>query len=385
MCTKQQNEKTCKGLKIWINAGEASGDMHGALLVKALKDALPDACFTGMGGPAMEEQGVTLRYPMELISLVGLTEVIGGLPKIITLLDDIKRDLTLDKPDAIVLLDCPDFNFRVAKIAHKLGIPVYYYISPQIWAWRTGRVKFLQKYVRKVMCILPFEKDFYAQHGMEVDYVGHPLLDQVPIAELDTMKPKRRKIGLLPGSRNKEISTLMPIFAKTARELFYDEPLVSFSIIRAPGVSAERLREYWPQEIPVEFVGPEDRYQGMRSCEMLFAASGTVTLESALLGVPTVVGYQLSAVSFAVAQVVIKVDYASLPNLILDKEVFPELLQGHASVENFTAYAKKWLNDEEAINTVRNDLTALRTMVGEPGAPKRAAEIIINDLDKDYA
>ncbi|WP_147820487.1 lipid-A-disaccharide synthase [Salidesulfovibrio onnuriiensis] len=366
---------------VWISAGEASGDMHGALLVKALKRQNASLELVGMGGPAMEDAGVGIQYPMQLISLVGLTEVLGGLPRILKLLRALRKDFERIRPRAIILLDCPDFHFRVVRIARKLGIPVYYYISPQIWAWRSGRANFLRDNVRKVLCILPFEKEFYARFGMDVDYVGNPLVDQVPTAELDTRAVDEKHIGILPGSRGKEVATLLPEFAETARRLLERDKDLHFTIIRAPGMGKERLMDIWPVDVPVAFAEPEDRYTVIRSCKFVLAASGTVSLECALIGTPALIAYKLSSLSYRIARWVVKVDFASLPNLILGKEVFPEHLQDMASADALTRSAHIWLENLEIFNRVKEELERLRTMLGEPGAPDRAAKIILDDLE----
>ncbi len=365
---------------IWLNVGEASGDLHGAELMKSLKEVHPDVEFTGMGGSAMEAEGMDVRYSMKLISLVGITEILGGLPRILRLLGQIKRTLAEVRPRAIILIDCPEFNFRVAKIARKLGIPVYYYISPQIWAWRSGRANFLREHVRKVICILPFEKAFYEKYGMEVEYVGHPLMDVLPFEELDKIPVQENRIGLLPGSRGKEVSSLLPEFAGAARILQKTHPDLHYVIVRAPGMEKERLLSLWPEDIPVEIVEPADRYAVFRSCKFIMAASGTVTLETALIGTPVLVAYQVSAISMLVAKALVKVDFCSLPNLIMDREVYPEFLQEKAQADVLAHAAGKWLDDADAYAGVKRELIELRSMVGNPGAALRAAKIIIEDL-----
>ena len=242
----------------------------------------------------MRAQGMDVRHDMRLISLVGITEIFGGLPRILMLLRRLKRELAETMPRAIVLVDCPEFNFRIAKMAKKLGIPVYYYISPQIWAWRSGRVHFLREYVRRVICILPFEKPFYEKFGVDVDYVGHPLMDVLPLEELDRTEPDENRIGILPGSRRREVATLLPKFAQVARQLRQTHPDLRFVIARAPGVDRERLLALWPDDIPVDVEEPENRYETFRSCRFILAASGTVTLETALIGTPVIVAYEVS-------------------------------------------------------------------------------------------
>lgn len=370
---------------VWISAGEASGDLHGALLMKAFRKFAPNLQFTGMGGSAMAEAGFEARYPMELINTVGLTEVLSALPRILRTIKNIKRDLAEVRPDALVLIDCPDFNFRLLKTAFELDIPVYYYISPQIWAWRSGRVNILRKYVRKVLCILPFEKDFYARQGMEADYVGSPLLDQLPLNELAGIERDPLKVGILPGSRGSEVKKLAPVFAGAAGLLKQCVPGVKFSLVLAPHMTRERVMEHFKApkgiETPeVEFVESADRYQAIKSCALTMCASGTVTLETALIGTPFLLSYKLSPLSWLFTFLV-NVEYAGLPNLILGREAFPEMIQSKANPEDIAARAQSWLTDPEALSQVHDDLARIRTMVGEPGAPERAAKIILNDLN----
>lgn len=231
---------------IWINAGEASGDMHGARLATELMKRDPGLKVMGLGGSAMEKAGCDIRYPMQLISLVGLTEVLPKLPRLLKLFGQIEDILKQERPKAIVLIDCPDFNFRLIKIARKLDIPIYYYITPQIWAWRQGRAKVLQKTVRKILCILPFEQQFFKDRGVDAQYVGHPLLDLMPFAELDAIDPDPNLIGILPGSRSKEISSLLPEFTQAAEKLLKDFPHLQFSIARAPGIKEENYAASGP-------------------------------------------------------------------------------------------------------------------------------------------
>jgi lipid-A-disaccharide synthase len=365
---------------IWLNVGEASGDLHGAELIKRLKQVHPTVEFIGMGGSAMKAEGMDIKYSMKLISLVGLTEILSGLPRILQLLGRIKRDLKEIRPRAIILIDCPEFNFRIAKIAKKLGIPVYYYISPQIWAWRSGRANFLREHVRKIICILPFEKPFYKKYGMNVDYVGHPLMDVLPLEKLDKIEVDHNLIGLLPGSRKKEVSSLLPEFAEVAQMLQQDHPNLKYVIVRAPGMEKERLLSLWPADIPMEIVEPGQRYETFRSCKFLMAASGTVTLETSLIGTPAIIAYKISALSAFIGRMLIHVDFASLPNLILDREVYPEFIQELAKAEHLVQTARKWLDDETAYAGVKRELVELRSMVGNPGAALRAAKIIIEDL-----
>ena len=370
---------------IWISAGEPSGDMHGALLVNALRAADPDLLFTGMGGPAMRDAGLDARFRVEDLSVMGLTEVLGHLPRIFRMLRSIKRVMAEIRPCAVVVIDAPDFHFQVIKAARSLGIPVYYYISPKVWAWRPGRTEFIRQNVRKVISILPFEVEFYRKFGMEIDYVGNPLVDVVDYPSLADIAPEPGHIGLLPGSRKREITALLPEFAEAARLLLERLPHVRFSLVRAPHVEESLLRSLWPADVPLQIVSPENRWAFMRRCQLLLAASGTVTLESALAGVPTLAAYKVSPLSYAVARALVTIPYMSLANLILNREVFPEFLQAEANGEAFAKAMEHWLaptGQDDPLKAVLRDLAYVREALGEKGAPGRAAEVIVRDVAK---
>ncbi|WP_029893607.1 lipid-A-disaccharide synthase [Desulfohalovibrio reitneri] len=365
---------------IWINAGEVSGDMHGAALARALLKGRPDLRLTGMGGEYMRAAGVQTRLDIRDLSALGLTEVVASLPRVGKLLWRTWRELKRLRPAAVVLLDTPDYTFQVARMARRLGIPVYFYISPQVWAWRKGRVNFLSRVARGIFCILPFEEAFYAEHGARAEYVGNPLLDE--LAERPDLAEVEREPGrvlVLPGSRAKEVDALLPEFGAAAAMLLGEGRDLRFSLARAPSVSEERIRADWPGGVPMDIVRPDGRYAAMKRADMAWAASGTVALETALLGTPTIVAYRLSGLTFALAKRIIKVEHISLPNLILGERVFPELLQDEASAGTIAAHARRWLPPGE-LEAVRQRLADLAERMGEPGAPGRAASSIIQDL-----
>lgn len=390
--------------KIWINTGEISGDLHGASLMCALAVKCPGVKLLGMGGPKMRAQGFDSRFQVEALSVMGFTEVLGHLPKILRLLGDIEKSLRQEKPDALVVIDSPDFHFRLIKIAKKLGIPVYYYISPKIWAWRQNRAHFIRQNVRRLISILPFEVDFYKKFGMDIDYVGNPLMDQIDIQTLDALEPVPKRIGFMPGSRKKEVSSLMPEFGLAARALLEVDPALEFHCAVAPGMSHDYLASFWPQDIPLLYRQPEERYEFMRCCRALISASGTATLESALIGTPTVITYKMSPLTFGLAKnVFVKVPYVGLANLISGREILPEILQEAANGPNLAAIAARWLGlgdiaqpgprfNEEVlpklkgecgdIAQIQHNLSALRRLVGGPGAAARAAAVILEDLEK---
>ncbi len=379
---------------IWINAGETSGDLHGAALARALAARAPGLGLeglrlTGMAGPAMRAAGVEPVARTEDLSVMGFTEVIARLGTVISLLSRIRRELARQRPDALVCIDAPAFNFRVIKHARKLGIPVHYYISPKLWAWRPGRAAFIRDNVERMLCIFPFERDFYARHGVRADYVGHPQVEELTAPELRAIEPDPDLVGVLPGSRRREIASLTPVFARAAAVMCARRPGLRFAALRAPGVDEAAIRAPWEAaapDTPLEILAPENRYAAMRSCAVLLAASGTVTLESALLGVPTVVAYKLSALTFALARRFVRVPFVSLPNLILRWDnpgaggVFPELLQDQATGENVAEAAMVWLDDPAAMAAVRAELAALPGMLGPAGATDRAAGIVLEGI-----
>jgi len=370
------------GKNIWINAGETSGDLHGGSLMEAISSVAPDTTFCGMGGPEMRSRGFDAVLRVEDLSVMGFTEVFGKIFDILKMLKKIKQELAVRRPDAVILIDAPEFNFRVAKYASALGIPVYYYISPKLWAWRTGRAKFIAKHVTRLFSILPFEVEFYKQFNMDIDYIGNPLVDTIDWESIDHIVPHKNRIGILPGSRKKEIEALMPQFAIAASIMAKEHPELEFHCIQAPGISPDRLRELWKSSVPLTIHPPENRYEFMRGCAMLIAASGTVTLEAALIGTPTLITYQLSKLTFFLATKFIEVPFVGLPNLIMGREVFPELLQEQANGDVVAKRALSWLNTSGKLEEIRNDLKVLRTKVGEPGAATRAARLIIEDLSK---
>lgn len=341
----------------------------------------------------------TQLFSIQQLSVMGGTEVLAALPRIFAILRNIKKDWQRNRPDALILVDAPDFNFRLARMAYKFGIPVYYYISPKIWAWRSSRANFLKKYTRKVFCILPFEPQFYARYGLNVaqpgsqpntpgvaytvkeqaPYVGNPLVAAMNLPYLDTLPTMPGRIGIMPGSRKKEITSLLPLFAKASEIMASQVPQLSFHCIQAPGITRQFLEAHWPSSLPLRIEAPQNRYAFMKSCEVILAASGTATLECALAGTPTVVAYKLSPVSGFLARLVLNVEFVSLPNLILGQEVFPELLQKNAKADLIAENARTWLQNEQARLACKQELKKLRVLLGTGNAPQTAALSFLQD------
>lgn len=365
---------------IWINAGETSGDLHGQLLASALRGQCPGVRLLGMAGPAMRAEGVEPRLQTESLSVMGFTEVLVQLPKIFGLLRTLKEELAATRPDVVVVIDAPDFHFRLARIAGSLGIPVVYYISPKLWAWREGRVKFLRRHVDRLISILPFEVEFYARHGMDIDYVGHPLLDSIRTSQILETKPHANRIGILPGSRKREIAALLPVFSRTAALLASRYPNLEFVVPVAPGMDRDIIAKSWTGQTPVTLADSASRYELMRSCRAIMAASGTATLETALLEVPTAVAYKFSPLTYLLGRMLVKVPFISLPNLILGQSVFPEFLQHDAAPSALAAAMSQWIEDTPERARVLAQLGALPGLLGNGGATARAARIVLETM-----
>lgn len=367
-------------MKIWFNAGEHSGDMQAATLLRALQNISPDIEALGMGGINLDKAGMRCLLRVESLSVMGVVEVIGHLPKIVGMLREIWQALKQEKPDAVILIDAPDFNFFVARMAKKLDIPVYYFIPPKIWAWRSGRAKFLKKYCRRVYAILPFELEFYKKYDVPVEYVGNPLVNLVNYPAISTIVPIVGRIGLMPGSRKKEVESLLPEYAKLATIMAENFPDITWHVLRSPNLTEEYIRSFWSstQELYVE--SPENPYMFMRSCQCIVAASGTATLETGLAGVPTLVTYMINPVSYAIARCVVNVRMISLANLIMGRFIFPELLQKDARGENIAKYLTTWLSEPHLLEEVRKNCDILRILCGEGDSAHKVSISLLKDL-----
>ena len=367
---------------LWINAGEISGDLQGGSLLSALREFAPesDLHVVGMGGDNLARAGQENLFRVDELSVMGITAVLCALPRILGLLRRIRREMERIRPDAVLLIDAPDFNFRVAKIASRLGIPVYYFIPPKVWAWRSGRVNFLRQHVRRVFSILPFEVPFYQKHDMDVTYVGNPLVDLVNFDGIRHIQPEPQRIGLMPGSRRKEVESLLPSFAACAQKLVQKYPGLKFHCIRSTNFTEEYLRGLWNCDVPLVMEDNADRYRFMRSCQCIMAASGTATLETGLVGVPTLVAYKVSPLSYWVGTHFLKVKWISLTNLILNRTCFPEHIQHEADPEPLYRRMDQWLSDPAHFEQMHRDLDELRELCGRPGSAQRAAEALWSEL-----
>lgn len=372
---------------VWINVCEASADAYGAILMKELQKRSPGIEITGMGGPAMRSAGLDSVFKAEDLSIVGFTEVFSSLPRILGYLRTIKKALREKRPAALILMDAPDFNFRLAKMAHYLGIPVMYYIAPQVWAWRKSRVNFLKKYVDRIACIFPFEEDFFRDNGIKADFVGHPVMEILNLAELKKISPSPKNIAILPGSRKKEISSLLTDFSEAATSLRKDNQDMTFNVIQAPGISRNYLNQFCPSKPWFRYIPFEKRYEFIRKSQMAIAASGTVTLECAILETPTIVAYRLSPISYLLGRMLIHVKHISMANLILKKEVFPEFIQSGVSAENLADVARVWIKEPQKMDAVKQSLKELIRLLGKTSATRKSADIVFEMISrgKKYA
>ncbi|WP_319543469.1 lipid-A-disaccharide synthase [uncultured Pseudodesulfovibrio sp.] len=363
--------------KIWINCSEASGDMCAGALAGELFRQCPTLEIGGMGGPMLSQAGATVHFPMSRICFTGFLDVLFGLPGIFRLQREITSFWEQDRPDAIVMVDCPDFNLSLVKAAHAMKIPVFYFMAPQFWAWKQQGMKLLQKYVHNIICALPFEPEYFHNKGCRAQYAGHPLQDIIPLRSLDKLVPNTHQIGIMPGSRKKEISFLLPEFAEAASRLHREMPLLTFSVARAPGIKEEFLKQFWPDTLPMRIVEPEKRFQMIRKSCLVLAASGTATLETALIGTPTIVGYKLDRPAAFLARKLAFSKFISLTNILFKKELFPEYLQERATADSYFEQVVMWLNNPGMLLEVRNTLKDMRTIAGPTGGVKAAADMIL--------
>jgi len=376
-----------KSKKILLVAGEVSGDLHGSHLVEAIQRIDPEVQFFGVGGEGLERKGMKLLYRSQSLSVVGITEVFFKLRPILKALRGLKKSLDQEKPDLVILVDFPGFNLRMAKIAHRRGIPVLYFISPQVWASRPKRIKLIARVVKKMIVLFPFEVPLYEAAGVDVEWVGHPLLDIVkPTLPREVafqkfgLDPKRRTIGLLPGSRTHEIERLLPPLLASAHLLQQEVPDLQFIIPLAPGISKPILiSQMKNRSIPVKVV-EGFTYDVMNLSELLIIASGTATLEGAILGKPMIIIYKVSLPSYWIGRALIRVDHIGLVNLVAEKEIAPELIQKDVTPRRIADEAFRILRDPILSRKMTESMGEVRQKLGEPGAAQRAAHIVTSLL-----
>ena len=371
-----------------IIAGEASGDLHGANFARAMLEKDNDLVISGIGGAEMAAAGVELLYDNSTLAVMGIIEVIRGLKYVRAAMNMLERRFRLERPHLLVLIDYPGFNLELARRARKYDIPVFYYISPKIWAWREGRIKRIKKYVDRMAVILPFEKSFYGDRGIDVDFVGNPLLDQVHtnlppdvFRARNNIPADAKIIGIMPGSRQQEIVRLLPIFLQVARMLNETIRNCIFLLPLASTITEAYLEEHIGKAAGLDVrIIKDKRYEAMASCDAALAASGTLTMELAILKVPMVVCYRVSPLTYLLAKPFIKARFASLVNLVAGRKVVPELLQQQVTLDSIYREILPLLINHEAREAMKADLTDVCGQLGEPGASKRAADLAMQIL-----
>ncbi len=368
--------------RLLVAAGEASGDLHAARLISALRRDVPDLDLFGLGSDELVAAGMQQIADSREISVVGITEVLKILGRAKAIFRSLLEEVDRNPPDLALLVDFPDFNLRLARELHRRGIPVVYYISPQVWAWRQGRVRLIAKCVRRILVLFSFEADWYRERGVEAMHVGHPLVDEVPeLPQIwDSADPTENglRLALLPGSRRSEIRALLPAMLASAERVTRTRE-VTTQLICAPSIDPEELRASCRELAPdlaVELV-TEDRFATIAGSHVVLCASGTATLEVGLLGTPMVVLYRLKPVSYWLARALVDLPAFSLVNLVLEENAVPELLQGEANPRRIAEEALRILDDEPTRSRQRAALARVRPCLGATGASERAAKEVL--------
>lgn len=370
-------------MKIMFSAGEASGDTHGASVAKALREIYPSVEMFGMGGNLMDEAGVRIVYDIKNLGVIGLVEIVKSLPKFFKLRTYLKHIMMKERPDVLVCIDYPGFNMKLAEVAHQLGIPVLYYIAPTIWAWHSSRGKTIKKYVTKVASIFPFEAEAYGKYNCDVEFVGHPLVDIVhPTMSVDesmtyfNARAEAKRVLLMPGSRKQEVLSLLDVMLESGEKLLQSHEDVQFFLPRAHTIDQSELETFIKERrVPVT-ITEDHTYDLMQICDVCLAASGTATLETAMMELPTILLYKVSPITYGIGKMVVNLTHVGLPNIIAGKEVIPELLQSDVSADNIVEHMLPLLDDLKENEHMRQELRTVRDKLGEPGAVKRVAELI---------
>ncbi len=373
-----------------IVAGEASGDLHGANLVSSLKEILPHARFTGMGGSRMRQAGVDTLFGIERMGTVGVVEVLGDFAHYYGVYRVLMKEIASRRYDAVILIDYPTLNMRLAKQGRRFDCPVFYFISPQIWAWRKGRIRDIRESVRKMFVILPFEEKLYLDAGVDAEFLGHPFIDMVRPSRTReesrikySLNPKVKTIGLLPGSRMNEVNSLLDVMVQAAQEIRAQLGSCQFLLPIAdsidPDLIRERLRAY--PELDIQFIQGET-YDVMNCCDTLIIASGSATLEAGILGCPMVIIYKLNPLTYWLASWLVKIPLVGLVNIVAGEEVVPELIQHKVTAENISAEVLAVLQAPEKEQAVRERLLKIRQTLGEPGVMKVIAKRIVDCMDE---
>lgn len=368
--------------RVLVSCGEASGDLYAGALTRQLRQLDPNVTVFGFGGRQLEAAGATLIADYRRFSVTGLVEALRVLPRSWQMLRTIAAVARERRPDVFVAIDFPDFNFRLLKPMHEMGIPIVYYISPQLWAWRAGRIEQIRRYVSKMLVIFPFEVDVYERAGVPVEFVGHPLVELASVSQprdrwleahgLDAARPV---LALLPGSRPNEVSRTLPVFADAAPRIARAVPGVQFVVARAPSLPDPLFADI--RRLPSTTVVEGQSDDVLAAADAVVTASGTATVQAAIHGKPMVIVYRLSNLTYAVARRFVKVRTYGMVNLIAGRTIVPELIQADCTPERVAQEAVSLLTDRTRIDTMRADVAAMRAQLGGAGASERAARAVL--------
>lgn len=370
-------------------AGEASGDLHGSHLVKEMLSLDPTLQFYGVGGKKMKNEGVELIADSKEMAVVGITEVLLKLKRIYQIYRKLKNSLTSNSPSLVILIDYPDFNLRFAREAKKKNIPIVYYISPQVWAWRKGRIKKIGRLIKKMIVIFPFEKKIYEEAQIDVDFVGHPLLDAIrsqfsreEAFQQFSLSSGVTTIGLLPGSRMNEVKRHLPPMIEAIPLISKQINPVQFIIPVAPGLDLGEVQNLVGSKRENIRVVENNTYDVMRISDVVIVASGTATIEAAIMGAPMIVVYRVSPLTYLLGKMLIKVKNIGMVNIIAGKTVVPELIQKDVTPEKITSAVVQILENPSKQEEIKKELNSLKEKIGKSGASFRAAQIIISLLQR---
>lgn len=372
---------------VLIVAGEASGDQHAANLIREIKTLDPKIKFFGLGGKNLKKEGVDICFDLVSLAVVGLFEVLRHLAKFKQVFNLLLDKVDQEKPELAILVDYPGFNLRLAEELKKRGIPVIYYISPQVWAWGKERIKTIKRVVDRIIVVFKFEEELYKKYGIPVSFVGHPLLDMVrpvlskeAIANKFGISNKNKTFALLPGSREKEVKTLLPIMLEAARLINMEFPGSQFLLLRSSAVNKdifdEILRNY---KLSVQMLS-DATYEGLSISDFAIVASGTATLETAILGIPMVIVYKVSFLTWAYLKMALKIPYIGLVNVVKGKKVIAEFIQYDAKPKSIADYIVNTMKDKDGLVKIRRELSEVISLLGEKGAAVKAAQVVIAGL-----
>ncbi len=370
------------GERVLIVAGEASGDAQASRLVKAMREQRSDLTFYGVGGEQMRAAGVETIFDAASLSVMGFSEAVGGFRQAWRCYRTLVNDLeSPNRPDLLILVDFPEFNLILARKARKAGVKVFYYVSPQVWAWRRGRIRKICQRVDRMVVLFPFEQGLYESGGLETHFVGHPLAEDVAASREPSETRERHRIPqdrpllvLMPGSRRKEVHSMLPVMLEGAAML---KGRATVALARAPGIPADLVEDYVAASGLEVAIIAGDTYNLMSAGDVAVVTSGTVTVECALMGLPMVVVYRMSRMSYLLARALVKVPFIAMPNIILDRQVVPELVQAQASADGIAEEVSRYLDDEAHRRRTKEELAGIRSSLVLPGAADRAARLAV--------